>query len=372
MKLKITLTKNFLTLFIILISYNGFSQWKTSEANNIKDDIIITYEVIYDKELSLEEKKSPEYLQEIVIAFNKDKMVERRLSNNVKTQDNYSLFDFNTLKGYICGVLGDIKKGIEYTFNEPKALVEPVSEINSKEFVGFPCEKGITMVDNSPKEIFYTKKIGLRYCKNYKIDGFLMEYPMYSKTLGNYTVRAKTIVYNDLPDSFFSLNGFTIQTEEEVKRLADKSQQKRNELRMKYIGKKAMTFKELTIKNKKIDTKEILGDVIVYNFWFTTCGPCRAEMPYLNQLKGKYKDKNVHFISIALDESYKIDSFLKTTPFDYDIIPDGRWLTEKFDITSYPTNIIIDKKGIIQFFETGYSPKIIEKMTSAIDNYLAE
>lgn len=362
-----------LTSFLILIASNCFSQWKTAEAKNIKDDIVITYEVIYDKELSLEDEKSPEYLREITVAFNKDIIIERRFfGDKLKTTNNFSLYNFNTLKGYTCLVAENSKKALQFNFNEPSAAVESLVNIAPKTVFNFPCEKGTTMVNKIAKDVYYTKKIGLRYCKQFKIDGFLMEYPAYSKTLGHYTIKAKKIDYCDLPDSFFSLDGFSIQTVEELKKIQQERNEKANEVRMKYMGSKAETFKEITLKNEKIDTKKMLGDVIVYNFWFITCGPCKAEMPKLNQLKEKYKDKNVHFIAIALDEGYKIASFLKTTPLTYDIIPEGRWIAEKFDVNSYPTNIIVDKNGIIQFYDRGYKTDILEKMSFEIDKYLEQ
>ena len=123
---------------------------------------------------------------------------------------------------------------------------------------------------------------------------------------------------------------------------------------------------------QKIDTKKMLGDIIVYNFWFTTCAPCKAEMPKLNQLREKYKDKNVHFIAIALNPGHEIIPFLKTTPLAYDIIPEGRWIAEMYGITGYPTNIIVDKKGIVQFYEMGYKTDIVERMSAKLDEYLEQ
>lgn len=362
--------KQLFILILLLVVSNCFSQWKTNEVNNIKNDIVISYEVIYEKELSLDEKNSSEYVSEITIAFNKDNMTERRFGNKPKTTNNFSLFNFNTLKAYSCAVLGNIKKAVEFEFKAPTVTVEPIENTDLKIILDFPCEKGLTTINKTPKEIFYTKKIGLRYCRQFKIDGFLMEYPGYSKSLGFYTVKAKKITYDDFPDSFYSLTDFNIQTAEDLKKNIAESQKKKNEIRMQFIGKKAKTFNEISIKQNKIDTKKIIGDVIVYNFWFTNCGPCKAEIPKLNELKQKYNGKNIHFISIALDPEYKIIPFLKTFPFEYEIIPEGRWISEMFNVNSYPTNIIVDKNGIIQFYDIGYKTDIVDRMASTLDKYL--
>jgi thiol-disulfide isomerase/thioredoxin len=320
----------------------------------------------------LKKKKTSEYFNEIKVAFNKDKVIERRFGDKSQTTYYFLHYDFNALKGYTCTVAESYKQALQFDFKEPSTTVGPLINTEQKTIIDFPCEKGKVMINGKAKDIYYTKKIGLRYCKNFKIDGFLMEYPGYSKNLGFYTVKAKKIVYNDLPDSFFSLDGFTIQTPEDIKKAQQDRLEKTNETRMKFIGEKADTFKALSLTNEKIDTKKFLGDVIVYNFWFTTCGPCKAEIPKLNQLKEKYKGKNVHFIAIALDPDYKIIPFLNKIPLNYDIIPEGQWVSEKFDVHSYPTNIIVDKNGIVQFYEVGYRTDIAETMTFALDKYLEQ
>jgi len=356
----------------MLMANNCFSQWKTAEANNIKGDIVITYEVIYDRELSPEEKQSAEFLNDIGIAFNKDIVVERRFGSKIAQNKNFTLYNYKTLKGYACTVAGDSKIAVQFNFKEPSVMVETAESAEPKIFSDYPCEKATVMINKVPKDIYYTKKIGLRYCRQFKIDGFLMEYPGYSKTLGYYTVRAKKITNAELPAAFYSLDDYKIHTEEDLKKQQQEHAEKISEIRLKNIGEKAVTFKDLSLKNEKIDTKKMLGDIIVYNFWFTTCGPCKAEIPKLNQLKEKYKDKNVHFIAIALDEDYQIIPFLKKSPIAYDIIPNGRWIAEKFGVSSYPTNIIVDKKGITQFYEVGYKSDILEKMSSSLDQYLEQ
>jgi len=359
-----------LTLFLSLFANNCFSQWKTSISNAINNDIIISYEVIYDKELTVEEKKSPEYLSEIIIAFNKDKILERKVGSNSIPSNNYTLYDYNALNIYMCSVQSNFKKAIKIDFHEPTVAAESIQNSEPKMIFNFPCEKALVIMNNKPKEILYTKNLGLRFCRQFKIDGFVFEYPGYSKTLGNYTVKVKKIDYTKLNDSFYSLDDFKIQTEEELKKQQLESTEKMNATRMKSIGKKAASIYEFSIKNEKINTKKFAADVIVYNFWFTTCAPCKKEIPKLNELKEKYKDKNVHFIAIALDPKYKITAFLKSTPLNYDIIPDGRPIAQDFEVVAYPTNIIVDKKGIIQLYETGYKSDIMERMTHVIEESL--
>lgn len=361
-----------LALILILVATNCFSQWKTSEANNINVDIVISYEVLYARELTLEEKNSPSYINEIVIILNKDFLIERKFGNKISSQNNYSLFNYKTLKGYNCYVSENSKIALEYNFITPKVPVKPILDSVQKSIFGYPCERGVVNINNSTKEVIYTKKIGLKYCREYMTDGFLLEYPGYSKKLGNYTVKAKKITStNNLPVSFFSLEGFTIQTMEDYTKKSKEREEETREERSRIVGTKAPNFKERSMKNKIIDSKKLLDQIIVYNFWFTTCAPCKAEIPKLNLLREKYKDKNIQFVAITLDPEYLIDEFIQKNPFHYDIIAEGKWIAEKFGVNSYPTNIIVDKNGIIQFYEVGYKSDIVERMTNKIEKTIS-
>ncbi len=107
------------------------------------------------------------------------------------------------------------------------------------------------------------------------------------------------------------------------------------------------------------------GKIVVFNFWFINCPPCKREIPELNKLVEKYKDKNdVVFIAVALDEKSDLKDFLKTTPFNYTIVDAGRWIAAEIGINTFPTNVVVDQNGIVQFHATGYSlslPSWIDK-----------
>ena len=68
------------------------------------------------------------------------------------------------------------------------------------------------------------------------------------------------------------------------------------------------TAPDFTLKDLN-DNDVSLGDfkekVILINFWATWCPPCKEEIPSLNQLYEKYKDKDFVLISISTDDSKK-------------------------------------------------------------------
>jgi len=120
-------------------------------------------------------------------------------------------------------------------------------------------------------------------------------------------------------------------------------------------GKKPLGFSGKDINGNKYKLKDLEGKVVVLNFWFVACGPCRIEIPELNKLADEYKDSsNVVFLAVALDPTREVEKFLEKTPFHYNIISDGRYISSIYRITGYPTHAVIDKTGKVIFHSTGY------------------
>ena len=103
-----------------------------------------------------------------------------------------------------------------------------------------------------------------------------------------------------------------------------------------------------TISGKTFQMKNLKGNVIVLNFWFTACVPCIQEIPALNKLVKQYKNKKVLFFGITYDNLKTLKSeFLPKHQFNFNIVSDSRSITEMFS-AGYPTTYIIDKNGIVK------------------------
>lgn len=127
-------------------------------------------------------------------------------------------------------------------------------------------------------------------------------------------------------------------------------------------------FNLSTVDGKKVSNKDLEGKIVVFNFWFTTCGPCVTEMPELNKIAEKYKDnKSVMFIAPSFEENEMIKKFLKRKSFDFKIVARSTELNKKLGILSYPVTIITDKMGIIK--EVIYSG---ENIFEKLDKFLYE
>ena len=89
------------------------------------------------------------------------------------------------------------------------------------------------------------------------------------------------------------------------------------------------------------------GKLLVINFWYINCGPCIAEMPYLNDLVNQYQNENVNFLALSFDSSQDIKSFLEKTEFKYEHGSISRSLMYDFTPVA-PGHFIVDSEGIIR------------------------
>jgi len=103
--------------------------------------------------------------------------------------------------------------------------------------------------------------------------------------------------------------------------------------------------------NKTIEMYDFKGKVTVVNFWASWCPPCVEEIPSLNRLRKKMKDKNFELISINYAESSQtIEQFLKRVNVEFPVLLDKDGLVStKWNVIAFPSTFIIGPDGKIQY-----------------------
>jgi thiol-disulfide isomerase/thioredoxin len=135
-------------------------------------------------------------------------------------------------------------------------------------------------------------------------------------------------------------------------------------------GEKALDFIVTDLNGNTIKLSELKGKVVVLNFWFTKCGPCVIEMPTLNTLVDEYKNKDVVFLALTFNKKGVVENFLYEHEFKYTIAANAMDAIRIYGVQSYPTSIVIDKKGAIVLKEIGYRTNIKTVLSQAINPLL--
>jgi len=125
-----------------------------------------------------------------------------------------------------------------------------------------------------------------------------------------------------------------------------------------------------TIDGRTLRLADLRGKVVVLTFWYIGCAPCRVEIPGLNALVREFDGRDVVFLGVALDKAPALEEYLKDNAFAYQVVPEGQALAASFGVSVYPTHILINKRGEIEFFMTGGSPKRHDDLRPLIENLL--
>ena len=112
-------------------------------------------------------------------------------------------------------------------------------------------------------------------------------------------------------------------------------------------GKPLAGFNYVDVDNNSYTTGNTHGKYVVMKFWFIGCVPCVAEMPGLNEIVAKNKDRSdVVFISIALDSEKALRKFLTKRRFDYKTVGNKNdYVIDTLRISQFPTHLVINKDG---------------------------
>ncbi len=118
---------------------------------------------------------------------------------------------------------------------------------------------------------------------------------------------------------------------------------------LKLEGKKIPKFNFRDVDGKLYTSENTKGKIVLFKCWFIGCVACVKEMPALNELVEKYKDRDdILFISLAMDGKQPLKKFLTTTKFDYSTVPDQtNYMADKLKVSVYPTHFLIDKEGVL-------------------------
>lgn len=113
----------------------------------------------------------------------------------------------------------------------------------------------------------------------------------------------------------------------------------------------AVDFTGTTAEGSTVSQADYSGQVVVLNFWYASCAPCRVEAPELAKLSAKYDGQGASFLGVNVrDQAPQAISFEKNYGITYPSVIDTDGALQlafsgEVSPNAVPTTLVIDKEG---------------------------
>lgn len=114
----------------------------------------------------------------------------------------------------------------------------------------------------------------------------------------------------------------------------------------------APQFSLYDLSGNQVRLTDFRGKVILLNFWASWCSPCRREIPSLERLYQKRKDKGFEIVAVNSERASasQIASFSEKFGMSFPILLNPkRDVGNKYWVRAIPTSFLLDKNGVIRW-----------------------
>lgn len=139
-------------------------------------------------------------------------------------------------------------------------------------------------------------------------------------------------------------------------------------------GQPAPDFALKSSTGENLRLSEYRGDVVMINFWATWCGPCRQEMPLLDEIHGRYRDAGFTVIGVNLDgESDRARRMAEDLGVSFPLLFDeDKSVSKLYGIRAMPVTFLIDRDGTVRHVHQGYRPGFEDRYLEQVRQLVTE
>jgi peroxiredoxin len=137
----------------------------------------------------------------------------------------------------------------------------------------------------------------------------------------------------------------------------------------------------LDINGKKVTLSDVKGKIVFLNFWTTWCLECRIEMPLMEKLHKRLKDKDFAMVAVNLKEpAIRVKNFFSEHQLTFTALLDSKGeIGARFGVRAVPITFILDKEGGIigkvfgsRKWDSQKSMALFEHLINNLDNTLSQ
>ncbi len=125
------------------------------------------------------------------------------------------------------------------------------------------------------------------------------------------------------------------------------------------VGLPAPEITVQRISGKPVSLSNYRGQVVLLDIWASWCGPCKQELPMLDDIASRLHHRGVEVLAVSVDqERENVVKFLGGRGhWALTIAHDSKGeIADRLQPDKMPTSYIIDRQGIIRYVNYGFVP----------------
>lgn len=124
-----------------------------------------------------------------------------------------------------------------------------------------------------------------------------------------------------------------------------------------------------------VDLAQHRGKVVIVTFWASWCGPCRRELPVLNELQARAGDQWLKIIAVNVKDSQDDYRAMMRQMRDFKLLlvrDRNGDIAESYGVKAYPNLWMIDPRGNVHSHHVGYGDDSFATIADEIRQLLNE
>ncbi|UCC81471.1 MAG: TlpA family protein disulfide reductase [Gemmatimonadota bacterium] len=118
------------------------------------------------------------------------------------------------------------------------------------------------------------------------------------------------------------------------------------------VGDQVPEYSAPSLTGEEVAFADHLGEVVLINVWATWCGPCRVEMPPIQNIYSRFNEQGFTVLAVSIDTGpgyrEKVDEFVREFELDFPILldPESR-IGRVLQTVGVPETFVLDREGRI-------------------------
>jgi len=118
-----------------------------------------------------------------------------------------------------------------------------------------------------------------------------------------------------------------------------------------------------------IKLSALRGKVVLLDFWASWCAPCQEELPLLDDMAARLKQKNIEIVGVSIDDNKSDAEHFLTKKSSWSLTlghdPDQK-VADAFKPPKMPTSFVIDRKGVVRNMNPGFERADAKKIEAQL------